>query len=120
MMYSLLDLDSSATLFNKIVTATNGSAGSCSGTTSTPTTTPPTTPTTTPPTTPTTTPPTTPTTTPPTSGACTLPSWVATAIYVNGNQVSWNGHKWQAKWWTTNEQPGTTGEWGVWTDLGAC
>ncbi len=32
MMYSLLDLDPSATLFNKIVTATNGSASSCSST----------------------------------------------------------------------------------------
>ncbi|WUH93391.1 glycosyl hydrolase family 18 protein [Streptomyces sp. NBC_00433] len=118
MMYSLLDLDPAATLFNKIVTATNGSASGCG----TPTT-PPTTPTTTPPTTPTSTPPTTPTTTPPTtptSGTCTLPSWSASAIYVGGNQVSWKGHKWNAKWWTTNEEPGTTGEWGVWQDLGAC
>ena len=118
MMYSLLDLDASTTLFNKIVTATNGSASSCSSTPpTTPTSTPPTTPTSTPPTTPTTTPP---TTTPPTGGTCTLPSWSSTAIYVNGNQVSWKGHNWQAKWWTTNEEPGTTGEWGVWQDLGAC
>ncbi|WP_141726085.1 carbohydrate-binding protein, partial [Actinacidiphila rubida] len=42
------------------------------------------------------------------------------AIYVGGNQVSWKGHNWQAKWWTTNEEPGTTGEWGVWQDNGAC
>jgi chitinase len=39
---------------------------------------------------------------------------------VGGNQISWKGHMWQAKWWTTNEEPGTTGEWGVWQDLGAC
>ncbi|NUS17449.1 MAG: glycoside hydrolase [Streptomyces sp.] len=119
MMYSLLDLDQSATLFNKIVTATKGSAAGCSA----PTTTPPTTPTSTPPTTPTSTPPTTPTSTPPTTpsgGTCTLPSWSASAVYTGGNQVSWKGHNWQAKWWTTNEEPGTTGQWGVWQDLGAC
>jgi hypothetical protein len=40
MMYSLLDLDAPATLFNKIVTATNGSASGCS-TPTTPPTTPP-------------------------------------------------------------------------------
>jgi chitinase len=134
MMYSLLDLDPAATLFNKIVTATNGSASSCSGgtttggtttggtttggTTSGGTTTGGTTTggTTTGGTT------TGGTTTGSTTGGhtCTLPSWSATAIYVNGNQVSWKGHNWKAKWWTTNEEPGTTGEWGVWQDLGAC
>ncbi|MBO0513190.1 carbohydrate-binding protein, partial [Streptomyces beijiangensis] len=30
------------------------------------------------------------------------------------------GHTWKAKWWTQNETPGTTGEWGAWQDLGAC
>jgi len=137
MMYSLLDLDASATLFNKIVTATNGSASSCSGggtttggtttggTTTGGTTTGGTTTggTTTGGTTTggtTTGGTTTGGTTTGGTGTCTLPSWSASAIYVGGNQVSWKGHNWQAKWWTTNEEPGTTGQWGVWQDNGAC
>ncbi len=27
---------------------------------------------------------------------------------------------WKAKWWTSGEEPGTTGQWGVWEDKGAC
>jgi chitodextrinase len=41
-------------------------------------------------------------------------------VYTGGQQVSHNGHTWKAKWWTTGEEPGTTGEWGVWQDLGPC
>jgi chitinase len=72
--------------------------------------------------TPPTTPPTTtpPTTTPPGGGTCTVAQWSASGVYVSGNEVAHNGHKWKAKWWTTNEEPGTTGEWGVWQDEGAC
>ncbi|SEN15323.1 chitinase [Actinacidiphila rubida] len=51
---------------------------------------------------------------------CTVASWSSSAIYTGGNTVSWKGHNWQAKWWTQGEEPGTTGEWGVWQDLGAC
>jgi hypothetical protein len=54
-----------------------------------------------------------------TSG-CTAAPWSSSAVYVGGNTVSYNGHTWKAKWWTTGETPGTTGEWGVWQDLGAC
>ncbi|MFG1806923.1 carbohydrate-binding protein [Streptomyces sp. NPDC049040] len=64
-------------------------------------------------------PPTTPPTSPP-GGTCTVGQWTASAVYVGGNEVAHNGHKWKAKWWTTNEEPGTTGEWGVWQDEGAC
>lgn len=53
-------------------------------------------------------------------GTCTAAPWSATAIYVGGDTVSYGGHTWKAKWWTTNEVPGTTGEWGVWQDLGPC
>ncbi|MFI0720342.1 glycosyl hydrolase family 18 protein [Streptomyces sp. NPDC021224] len=52
--------------------------------------------------------------------ACTAAPWTSSAVYVGGNTVSHNGHTWKAKWWTTGEEPGTTGEWGVWQDLGAC
>jgi chitinase len=122
MMYSLLDLDTSDTLFNEIVTATKGSPGSCTGApTSTPTGTATPTPTPTPTPTKTGSPTPTPTPTPTTtSGTCTAPAWDKSAVYVGGDTVSHNGHSWKAKWWTTGEEPGTTGEWGVWQDLGAC
>jgi chitodextrinase len=50
-------------------------------------------------------------------GACTAPAWSASAVYVGGNTVSYNGHTWQAKWWTQGETPGAAQ---VWADLGAC
>jgi chitodextrinase len=58
------------------------------------------------------------TTTTPTTG-CTAPTYSSTAIYTNGMQVSYNGHTWQAKWWTQGEAPSTGGS-GVWQDLGQC
>ncbi|MBB4964196.1 chitinase [Saccharothrix violaceirubra] len=66
---------------------------------------------------PTTTVPTTTTTTPP---ACSLPPWDAGKVYTGGQQVSHKGKKWQANWWTQNNEPGTGGQWGPWKDLGAC
>ncbi|MFG3140214.1 chitinase [Streptomyces sp. NPDC048211] len=63
---------------------------------------------------------TTPPTTPPPGGSCTAAVWNSGAVYTAGNTVSYGGHTWKAKWWTQNETPGTTGEWGVWQDLGAC
>ncbi len=67
------------------------------------------------------TPPTTsPTPTPtPTPGHCTAPAYSATAVYVGGNEVSYNGHTWKAKWWTQGEAPSTGGS-GVWQDEGPC
>ncbi len=72
---------------------------------------------TTPPPTPTTPPP---TATPPSGGECTAPPWDPGAVYVQGDVVSHNGRQWRAKWWTQGEEPGTTGQWGVWEDLGPC
>jgi chitinase len=57
---------------------------------------------------------------PPPPGDCTHPAWSSSQIYVGGDHVSHNGREWRAKWWTLGEVPGTTGEWGVWADLGAC
>ncbi|HET9516324.1 MAG TPA: CocE/NonD family hydrolase [Actinoplanes sp.] len=51
---------------------------------------------------------------------CAEPAWNATAIYNTDNVVSHGGHRWRAKWWTQNQEPGTTGPWGVWVDLGSC
>lgn len=44
----------------------------------------------------------------------TVAMWDRSAVYTGGNRVVWNGYIWEAKWWTTGEEPGTTGEWGVW------
>ncbi|MEM8489876.1 MAG: lytic polysaccharide monooxygenase [Pseudomonadota bacterium] len=42
------------------------------------------------------------------------PNWSASEVYVAGDQVEHNGQLWTAQWWTLGEEPGTTGEWGVW------
>ncbi|MEU2391159.1 glycoside hydrolase family 19 protein [Streptomyces sp. NPDC007369] len=54
-----------------------------------------------------------------TAAACAAP-WSPSAVYTGGTNASHAGHNWQAKWWTQGETPGTTGQWGVWSDLGAC
>ncbi|GAA2139516.1 glycoside hydrolase family 19 protein [Streptomyces synnematoformans] len=56
----------------------------------------------------------------PASAAACAAGWSSGAVYTQGNVVSHNGHNWQAKWWTRGEEPGTTGQWGVWADQGAC
>lgn len=53
-------------------------------------------------------------------GGCTAPAWNAASVYVAENLVAHNGRTWRAKWWTQGEEPGTTGQWGVWEDRGAC
>ncbi|MFF5702986.1 glycoside hydrolase family 19 protein [Streptomyces sp. NPDC012794] len=47
-------------------------------------------------------------------------AWSSSAVYTGGTSASYGGHNWQAKWWTQGETPGTTGQWGVWSDQGAC
>ncbi|MCX4524211.1 MULTISPECIES: glycoside hydrolase family 19 protein [unclassified Streptomyces] len=60
----------------------------------------------------------------PASSAAAAPAcvgaWASSAVYTNGMTASYGGHNWQAKWWTQGETPGTTGQWGVWSDQGAC
>ncbi|MFD3941326.1 glycoside hydrolase family 19 protein [Streptomyces sp. NPDC058579] len=53
------------------------------------------------------------------SAACAA-AWNSSSVYTGGMAASHNGRNWQAKWWTQNETPGTTGEWGVWADQGTC
>lgn len=50
--------------------------------------------------------------------AAGAPTWNASAVYVKGNRVAWVQRTWEAKWWTQGEEPGTTGQWGVWKDVG--
>jgi predicted chitinase len=51
--------------------------------------------------------------------ACATP-WNASQIYTGGMVASHRGNNWGAKWWTQGEEPGTTGQWGVWADQGVC
>ncbi|WP_394210950.1 M66 family metalloprotease [Enterovibrio calviensis] len=55
------------------------------------------------------------------SAAC-IANWGKHTIYVGGDKVSHNHVVWLAGWWTKGEEPGTTGEWGVWkqTDDNSC
>ncbi|WP_081952335.1 carbohydrate-binding protein [Kitasatospora phosalacinea] len=53
------------------------------------------------------------------TGTCS-PAWSATATYTGGSKVSYNGHNYHAKWWTLNENPASSGQWGVWADDGPC
>ena len=45
--------------------------------------------------------------------------WDTAAVYSGGDQVTSGGTLYEAKWWTTGENPSQTGEWGVWKNLGA-
>ena len=57
--------------------------------------------------------------TPPPTGPCTAPAYSNGTVYVGGDEVTYNGHTWKAKWWTQGEPPSTGGS-GVWTDEGPC
>lgn len=50
------------------------------------------------------------------------PAWDGSAVYVADDVVAHDGAVWVAYWWTTGEEPGTTGMWGVWraADASAC
>ncbi len=52
-------------------------------------------------------------------GTCSAPAYNNATAYTGTQQVSYNGHLWQAKWWTQGEVPSTGGS-GVWVDLGPC
>jgi chitinase len=52
--------------------------------------------------------------------SCPYPAWSSTAIYTAGNRVTYQAAAYEAKWWTQNEIPTQSGEWGVWKKLGDC
>ncbi|WP_428772610.1 glycosyl hydrolase family 18 protein [Vibrio sp.] len=53
------------------------------------------------------------------SGSATCDNlWQSGAVYTGGQQVSWAGKVWEAKWWTTGEDPSQSGQWGVWKEIG--
>lgn len=45
-------------------------------------------------------------------------AWVSTTAYTGGEQVTYGGSLWTAKWWTEADTPG--GSAGDWTDDGVC
>lgn len=55
------------------------------------------------------------------AGCGGLQAWSSTAIYTGGNEVSRNGVKYQAKWWTQGQDPVTNSSAdGVWSNKGQC
>jgi chitinase len=55
-----------------------------------------------------------------TGGATCAAPWDPTAVYTGGQEVTYQGHVYSAKWWTQGDEPSKSGEWGVWKDLGSC
>ncbi|WP_088104036.1 cellulase family glycosylhydrolase [Halalkalibacter urbisdiaboli] len=45
------------------------------------------------------------------------PSWSPDEIYNSGDKVLHQERNWEAQWWTRGEEPGTTGQWGVWQEV---
>ncbi|MGW2472747.1 carbohydrate-binding protein, partial [Streptomyces sp. NPDC001665] len=53
----------------------------------------------------------------PASAATCAAGWNSSSVYTGGMSASYQGHNWQAKWWTQGETPGSAQ---VWADLGSC
>ncbi|QGA81650.1 Chitin-binding protein [Halomicrobium sp. LC1Hm] len=45
-----------------------------------------------------------------------VPAWDSGAAYTSGDQVTYNGKTWEAKWWTQGDEPGSS-EWGPWEQV---
>ncbi|NTS76439.1 PKD domain-containing protein [Catenovulum sp. SM1970] len=55
------------------------------------------------------------------TGCSGIETWSSSAVYTKDDTVSYNGTKYQAKWWTKGDNPSTNStEWAVWKDLGSC
>jgi lysozyme-like protein/carbohydrate binding protein with CBM5/12 domain len=53
------------------------------------------------------------------TGCAGLSAWNSGTAYTGGASVSYNGHRWTAKWWTQGDVPGANAQ-NVWTDNGSC
>ena len=51
--------------------------------------------------------------------AC-APAWSATTVYTKGNVASYQSKNYTAQWWTQNEVPTNSDQWGVWRNAVAC
>ncbi|SFC38722.1 S8 family serine peptidase [Pseudoalteromonas denitrificans] len=55
------------------------------------------------------------------TGCVGLETWSASKVYLGGIEVAYNGFKYQANWWSLNDNPAqNSGPWEVWTNNGAC
>ncbi|EGN94616.1 glycoside hydrolase family 18 protein [Serpula lacrymans var. lacrymans S7.3] len=53
------------------------------------------------------------------TGDCaSIAAWSSGVAYTGGDQVTYDGSLWTAKWWTENDEPGGSAD--DWTDDGAC
>ncbi|KAG9314587.1 glycoside hydrolase family 18 protein [Chiua virens] len=53
------------------------------------------------------------------TGTCSgVAAWQTSVVYTAGDEVTYGGYLWTAKWWTENDTPG--GAAGDWTNDGAC
>ncbi|GGS16907.1 trypsin-like serine protease [Actinokineospora fastidiosa] len=55
----------------------------------------------------------------PPEGCDGVPAWNAETLYSPGDEVSHNGHRWEATWYVRAWEPGNSA-YAYWTDLGAC
>ncbi|AEG11157.1 Chitinase [Shewanella baltica OS183] len=46
--------------------------------------------------------------------------WNSSQIYATVTPVTYDNYLYQNKWWTQNENPSQTGQWGVWENKGVC
>ncbi|MBT1445805.1 chitinase C-terminal domain-containing protein [Shewanella sp. JM162201] len=46
--------------------------------------------------------------------------WQAASVYATPTKVTYNSQLYQNKWWTQNDNPSQSTEWGVWSSLGSC
>ncbi len=53
-------------------------------------------------------------------GCKEIPTWNINKVYNSGQQVALNGIKYSANHWTQGDDPSQSGQWGPWTNLGAC
>lgn len=54
-------------------------------------------------------------------GCAGLTAWSASTVYLKDNQVSHQGMKYTAKWWTQNQNPQQhSSQWAVWRNDGPC
>ncbi|EJL6784759.1 chitinase C-terminal domain-containing protein [Vibrio sp. D415a] len=49
-----------------------------------------------------------------------LETWQSSKVYNGGDQVQHEGTAYKARYWTQNNNPAQSGEWGEWETLGAC
>ena len=59
-------------------------------------------------------------TVPPAGEVCDVAAWNVARTYVAGNEVSYNGGVWKAKWWTVGGAPNLVDTSGVWRYVGPC